>query len=143
MIHDANFRQDLMRLHTLHEVGRMLTLRVKAEKAAGRDIPAAPNVGKLSMSEIMRKSRDLGLRVAGANGMLHPYTSEQRAANEAAGVPALTPAITELALFAQGPPIYGGTDQVQRNILGERVLGLPKEPNNDRTLSWADQPKNG
>ncbi len=143
MIHDASFRQDLMKLHTLHEVGRMLTMRVKAEKAAGRDIPAAPNIGKLSMSEIMRKSRDLGLRVAGPNGMLHPYTSEQRAANEAAGVPALTPAITELALFAQGPPIYGGTDQVQRNILGERVLGLPKEPNNDRTLSWADQPKNG
>ena len=106
----------------------MLTLRVKAEKAAGRDILAAPNIGKLSMSEIMRRSRDLGLRVAGANGMLHPYTSEQRKHNEEAGVPGMTPAITELALFAQGPPIYGGTDQVQRNILGERVLGLPKEP---------------
>ena len=31
--------------------------------------------------------------------------------------------ITEMALFAQAPPIYGGTDQVQKNILGERVLG--------------------
>jgi len=143
MIADATFRQDLMKLHTLHEVGRMLTLRVKAEKAAGRDIMAAPNIGKLSMSEIMRKSRDLGLRVSGANGMLHPYTSEQRKLNEQAGVPAMTPAITELALFAQGPPIYGGTDQVQRNILGERALGLPKEPNNDRTMSWAELPRNG
>jgi alkylation response protein AidB-like acyl-CoA dehydrogenase len=143
LIHDASFRQDLMKLHTLHEVGRMLTLRVKAEKAAGRDIPAAPNVGKLSMSEIMRTSRDIGLRVAGANGMLHPYNAEQRARNEGAGVPVTNPYITELALFAQGPPIYGGTDQVQRNILGERVLGLPKEPNNDRTMSWAELPKNG
>ncbi len=143
MISDATFRQDLMKLHTLHEVGRMLTLRVKAEKAAGRDISAAPNIGKLSMSEIMRTSRDLGLRVAGANGMLHPYTADQRSANEAAGVPVTTPFITELALFAQGPPIYGGTDQVQRNILGERALGLPKEPSNDRTVSWSELPRNG
>ena len=36
MIADPSFRQDLMKLHTLHEVGRMLTMRVKAEKAAGR-----------------------------------------------------------------------------------------------------------
>ncbi len=143
MISDASFRQDLMKLHTLHEVGRMLTLRVKAEKSAGRDIPAAPNVGKLSMSEIMRQSRDLGMRVAGMNGTLHAYDTESRKRNEAAGVPVTMPFVTELALFAQGPPIYGGTDQVQRNILGERVLGLPKEPNNDRTMSWAELPKNG
>ena len=35
--------------------------------------------------------------------------------------------LTEMALFAQAPPIYGGTDQVQKNIIGERVLGLPKD----------------
>ena len=143
MLEDATFRQDLMRLHTLHEVGRMLALRVKAEKAAGRDIVAAPNIAKLSMSEIMRKSRDLGLRVTGPYGTLHAYeSSARRALDEATGMPVLGH-VTELALFAQGPPIYGGTDQVQRNILGERALGLPKEPNNDRTMSWAELPRNG
>ena len=142
-ISDANVRQDLARLHTVHEVGRMLALRLKAEKAAGRDIPGAPNIAKLSMSHIMRSSRDLGLRIAGANGMLHGYSSAARAAVEdATGEPYLAH-VTELALFAQGPPIYGGTDQVQRNILGERALGLPKEPNDDKVKTWAELPRNG
>ena len=48
-----------------------------------------------------------------------------------------------MALFAQGPPIYGGTDQVQRNIIGERVLGLPKEPGTTRARPFRELPKNG
>ncbi|HNJ96706.1 MAG TPA: acyl-CoA dehydrogenase family protein [Ilumatobacteraceae bacterium] len=140
---DHTIRQDIVRLHTMHEVGRMLALRLKAEKAAGRDIPGAPNIAKLSMSNIMRASRDLGLKIAGANGMLHGYTADARAVvTEATGLPVL-PHVTELALFAQGPPIYGGTDQVQRNILGERALGLPKEPNEDKVKTWAELPRNG
>jgi hypothetical protein len=51
--------------------------------------------------------------------------------------------VTESALFAQGPPIYGGTDQVQRNIIGERVLGLPKEPGPAKETPFKDLPKNG
>ena len=142
-IKDPSVRQDLMRLHTLNEVGRMLSLRVKGEKAAGRDIAGAPNIAKLSMSEIMRQSRDLGLRITGAGGMLHAYTGKERVKlDKATGQPSLA-YVTEMALFAQAPPIYGGTDQVQRNILGERALGLPKEPNDDRVKTWAELPKNG
>jgi alkylation response protein AidB-like acyl-CoA dehydrogenase len=136
-------RQGLMKLHTLGEIGRYTTLRLKAEKAAGRDIPGAGNIAKLSMSEIVRQSRDLGLAITGGYGTLHAYDGAHRASLDAAtGLPALG-FITEMALFAQAPPIYGGTDQVQRNILGERVLGLPKEPNNDRVVSWSELPKNG
>jgi alkylation response protein AidB-like acyl-CoA dehydrogenase len=142
-IGNATVRQDLMKLHTLHEVGRMLAMRLKAEKSAGRDIPGAPNIAKLSMSEIMRESRDIGLRLAGAGGMLHAYSAADRKALDAATGRPMLAYVTEMALFAQGPPIYGGTDQVQRNILGERALGLPKEPNNDRTMSWSQLPKNG
>ena len=141
-IDDATVRQGLMRLYSMTEIGRMNGLRVKAAKQAGRDIPGMPNISKLSMSEMMRLQRDLGLRIVGASGMLHAYEAEGRAAlDEATGNPFLG-AITEFALFAQAPPIYGGTDQVQRNIIGERVLGLPKEPNNDRTMPFAELPKN-
>jgi alkylation response protein AidB-like acyl-CoA dehydrogenase len=142
-IKDPNIRQQLMKLHTLTEIGRFSNLRLKAAKAAGQDIPGLPNISKLSMSEIVRQSRDLGLALVGPYGTLHAYDAESREAlNAATGNPFLG-AITETALFAQAPPIYGGTDQVQRNIIGERVLGLPKEPNNDKTMSFREMPKNG
>jgi alkylation response protein AidB-like acyl-CoA dehydrogenase len=139
---DPLIRQGLARLYTWGELGRFNGLRLKAAKASGSDIPGMPNISKLSMSHIMRLSRDLGMQIAGAAGMLHAYHAEDRASlADAVKDPAIH-FVTELALLAQAPPIYGGTDQIQRNIIGERVLGLPKEPNNDRTTAFADLPKN-
>jgi alkylation response protein AidB-like acyl-CoA dehydrogenase len=139
---DAQVRQGLAQLYTWGELGRFNGLRLKAVKATGGDIPGMPNISKLSMSNIMRLSRDLGLQISGAAGMLHGYNAKDRAALEAATGNTLVGFVTEMAMFAQAPSIYGGTDQIQRNILGERVLGLPKEPNNDRTTPFAELPKN-
>jgi alkylation response protein AidB-like acyl-CoA dehydrogenase len=140
---DPTIRQDLMRLHTLQEIGRFNNLRVKAERAKGRDIPGMPNISKLSMSDMMRLQRDLGLRLAGPAGTLHSYDAAGREVVAAAtGVPGIG-VLTEMALFAQAPPIYGGTDQVQKNILGERVLGLPKDAGIDATSPFSQLPKNG
>ncbi|MBP7632073.1 MAG: acyl-CoA dehydrogenase, partial [Acidimicrobiales bacterium] len=112
-------------------------------KQAGTDIPGMANLSKLAMSDMMRLSRDLSLRILGPSSMLHSYKGGEEAAaiTEATGNPFL-PMVTGMALWAQAPPIYGGTDQIQRNIIGERVLGLPKEPNNDKTARFADLPKN-
>jgi len=139
---DAGIRQDLARLYTLGEIGRFNGLRMKAVKEQGADIPGMPNVAKLSMSQIVRLTRDLGLRISGPSGMLHAYDSDDKAALKHATGDPFAGGITEMALFAQAPPIYGGTDQVQRNIIGERVLGLPKEPNNDRVTPFSELPKN-
>jgi alkylation response protein AidB-like acyl-CoA dehydrogenase len=141
-VSDPTVRQDLMRLHTINEIGRMSSMRLKAEKARGRDLPGFGNIAKLSMSALVRLQRDLGLRLLGAEGMLHAYEPKAQAALDAATGHPGNAVLIEAALFAQAPPIYGGTDQVQRNIIGERVLGLPKEPNNDRTTPFSALPKN-
>ncbi len=141
-ITEPSVRQDLMKLHTLNELGRFNNLRAKAAKAIGQEVPGLPNISKLSMSEIVRQQRDIGLRILGPYGTLHAYKAEdQKPLNDATGNP-FTGMVTSMALFAQAPPIYGGTDQVQRNIIGERVLGLPKEANQDKVAAFKDLPKN-
>ena len=76
---DAGVRQDLVRLYTLGELGRFNGLRVKAVKEKGGDIPGMPNMAKLSMSQIVRLTRDLGLRIAGPAGTLHAYKNDEKA----------------------------------------------------------------
>jgi alkylation response protein AidB-like acyl-CoA dehydrogenase len=137
-ISDPRVRQGLAQLHILTEIGRYNTLRQKA----GGDIPGVGNIAKLSMSIILRLSRDLGLRILGPRGTLHAY--DMASASALADLPGggLAVMLTDMALFAQGPQIYGGTDEIQHNIIGERVLGLPKEPNNDKVTAFRDLPRN-
>jgi len=137
-----SIRQDLARLHTLNEIGRFTNLRVKAAKAAGRTPPPVANTAKLSMSRIVRLSRELGLRILGPAGTLHAYEGDDRERLTSAGVDPRAAMVTELALFSPAPAIYGGTDEIQKNIIGERVLGLPKEPNQDKTTPFNELLKN-
>jgi alkylation response protein AidB-like acyl-CoA dehydrogenase len=140
---DPVIRQRLARLHILRELARMNTERHRAVVAQGGDIPGLPNFSKLMTADILRLSRDLGMELLGARGMLHAYDDAGRAAlaDQVGGVEAL--AVTGQALQAQALPIFGGTDQIQRNIIGERVLGLPKEPGDLAHLPFSQLPKNG
>jgi alkylation response protein AidB-like acyl-CoA dehydrogenase len=139
---DPSVRQDLARLHILSELGRFNSLRLKATKQSGGDIPGMPNIAKLAMSQITNLSRDVGLRIIGSAGMLHGYDDAARKALvEATGNPSIT-MVTELALLSPAPSIYGGTDQIQRNIIGERVLGLPRDSGSERNTPFSELPKN-
>ena len=126
----------------MSEIARYNTERQKAVRAAGGDIPGIANFSKLNMADLVRLSRDLGMELLGARGMLHAYDDDARKAlaAEPGGVAAIM--VTSQALGAQALPIYGGTDQIQRNIIGERALGLPKEPGDLTTRPFSELPKN-
>jgi alkylation response protein AidB-like acyl-CoA dehydrogenase len=140
---DPVIRQRLARLHTAGEISRFTTERHKAVRAQGGDIPGIASFSKLAMGETLRLTRDLGLALLGARGMLHAYDADARRVlvDDAGGTAPL--AVTAQALSAQALPIYGGTDQIQRNIIGERALGLPKEPGDLSKVPFSELPKNG
>lgn len=129
-------RQRLAQAHIIGSISRFTTERHKAVRARGGDIAGVANFSKLLMADIVRLNRDLGMELLGARGMLHSYDGE-----ELPGGPKAV-AVTSQALGAQALPIYGGTDQIQRNLVGERALGLPKEPGDLSKLPFSELPKN-
>jgi alkylation response protein AidB-like acyl-CoA dehydrogenase len=116
-------RQKLARLYTLQQIGRYSAMRAKSPS---QRTGAEPNIAKLMMSDLLRLQRDVGNEIVGAHGMI------MGADTPGGGT------VQELTLFSPGPSIYGGTDQVQRNIIGERVLGLPKEPGPQKDTPFRD-----
>jgi alkylation response protein AidB-like acyl-CoA dehydrogenase len=140
---DPVIRQDLAKLHIFRELSRLTTERHKAVRASGGDILGVPNFGKLHMAHSIRLARDLGMQILGPRGLLHSHEAEGRdaLANEPGG--AAANAVVQQALGAQALPIYGGTDQIQLNIVGERVLGLPKDPGDLSNVPFKDLPRNG
>jgi alkylation response protein AidB-like acyl-CoA dehydrogenase len=142
-LEDPVVRQRIVQAHILGTLARLTTERHKAVRSQGGDIAGVANFSKLLMADIVRLNRDLGMQILGARGMLHDYddTNRDEMAKLPGGVRAV--AATAQALGAQALPIYGGTDQIQRNVVGERALGLPKEPGDLSKVPFSELPKNG
>jgi alkylation response protein AidB-like acyl-CoA dehydrogenase len=123
---DPEVRQQIVRLYTLACANGWNGQRASAAlKAGGRAGPEA-SLGKLMASRVARQWRDTASLVAGPLGML------------AGADGPLGGRLASQLLATPGPSIYGGSDQIQRNIIGERVLGLPREPDPSRTMPFRE-----
>jgi alkylation response protein AidB-like acyl-CoA dehydrogenase len=118
------------------EVLRLTTLRAVAQREAGNPGPEG-SVVKALASELNRRVYNLCIDLLGAEGALYSSYEMRRPdeINEARDV-------HQTFLRSRANTIEGGTSEVMRNILGERVLGLPGEPRTDRDLPWSDVPRN-
>jgi alkylation response protein AidB-like acyl-CoA dehydrogenase len=123
---DPVTRERLARLYAMSEALRWTGERAAAAAAAGLPPGAESSIGYVGGARLLRMVRDLVLEITGPAGLL---TGPEAPCD--ADV-----AMTVLTVPAHG--IQGGSEQVQMNIMGERILGLPKEPQVDRDLPFRE-----
>jgi alkylation response protein AidB-like acyl-CoA dehydrogenase len=123
---DPTMRQRLATYYSLTEVHRMTQLRARSAARMGRAPGPEGSVSKLALGRICHTSRDLSFDILGPAAMLHgsdaPYGG----------------ALHTVGLSSPGVTIGAGTDEIQRNTIGERVLGLPHEPAVDEGVPFRE-----
>lgn len=128
-IADPVIRQEIARLLMLAQSAEWLAQRARAAQQLGRPQGPEGSLGKLAGSEVARAAARVHTMISGADAMLAGQDSP------AEGL------IMEILLSTPANSIAGGTDEIQRNIIGERVLGLPGEPRMDGG-PFRDVPRN-
>ena len=134
--HGAATRDRLMALWTRAEVLRLTNIRGSQQRAMGTPGPEG-SIGKLALAELHKEITNCALDLEGANGMLFPE-----------GYPMARPETTALWRSAQqsflrsrANSIEGGTTEIMKNILAERVLGLAGDVRVDKDKPWIDVPR--
>jgi len=129
-IADPVVRQEIAKLLSLARSAEWTARRARAAQAQGRPPGPEGSLGKLAASHVARASAHVHTLISGAEAML---TGDDGP---------LDGLIAEILVSVPAGSIAGGTDEIQRNIIAERVLGMPKEPRGDNDRPFRDVPKN-
>jgi len=130
---DPVIRQGLADLHIREEIKEYIGQRIRSSVAAGRVPGPEGSIAKLNGAVLARRTRDLAMSIIGTAGQA--WDDGDPSSDVAARW-------SSFCISAAGVSIAGGTDEVQRNIIGERVLGLPREPDPFKGAPWQDIPRN-
>jgi len=129
-------KDELVKLWIEAEVLRLTNWRASQTRAVGTPGPEG-SIGKLAFAELNKRITEFAVDVLGADGMLmpggYPKTRSPGAMNFEHAQRAF--------LRTRANSIEGGTTEVMKNILGERVLGLPGDVRTDKELPWIDVPR--
>jgi alkylation response protein AidB-like acyl-CoA dehydrogenase len=127
---DPVVRQEIVKLLSLARAAEWTGRRAKAARVLGRPPGPEGSLGKLYASRIARACAHVHTLLAGTDALLAGSDGPEE------GI------IAEILLSVPAVSIAGGTDEIQRNIVSERVLGLPKEPATDAGKPFRDVPRN-
>jgi alkylation response protein AidB-like acyl-CoA dehydrogenase len=132
---------ELLRLWVEAEALRLTGLRLRQQLAAGAPGPEG-SAAKLSYARLNQEVSGFELELLGADGMRYDgWSTDTWASERPEVVDFLGRAAGYRYLRAKGNSIEGGTSEILRNIIAERVLGLPGEPRVDKDVPWKDLPK--
>ena len=118
------------------EILRLTNQRAKVLAKSG-DAGPGGSVGKLFSAELNQKIFETCMSLEGAEGMLHPAGYPMVRSEEAHG----SSFVSGQFLRSRANTIEGGTSEIMRNILGERVLGLPGDVRVDKDVAWSEIPR--
>ena len=127
--------QRLLRLWAEAEVTRLAAARLRQQIAAGEPGPEG-SAAKLTFARLNQEISEWEVEFAGADGLRYDDWTMRRAGSSDYG---RGPGFRYLR--TRGNSIEGGTSEILRNIIAERVLGLPPEPRIDTSVAWKELPR--
>lgn len=133
---DSHDRDELMKLWVEAEAARLTNIRANENASSGNPGPEG-STSKLVYAELNKKIYHLATELMGPAGM--GYDSYEY--TQARTVDDVSHDVRRRFLRVRANSIEGGTSEIMKNIIGERVLGLPGEPRVDKNIPWTDVPR--